>query len=456
MVVISKQRLFNIINHRLVQNALSLYGVQIASYILPLITIPYLARVLGVAGWGLVAFAQSFASFTILAVEYGFNLSGTREVARHRDNCQKQAEIFAGVLGAKGLIACASLAVAWLVCPRVSIFRSHHDLLWAGMFWALPQAFNVMWYFQGLERLRLVATLDITAKVMATVAIFFVVRKPDDDWLVLIAQGSAYSFSFFVGLGLAYRNLPFRLPTWGATWKALSMGWTMFLFRTSVSLYTVANSFILGLLVSPQSVGYFAGAEKIVRALLQLFNPITQTLYPRVSHLVQHDRDRAARLARFGTLILGTSGAVLGAVTFMFAPQIVRFALGGAFVPAVPVLRVLSFLLPLIGLNTAVGPQWMLPLGLDRSFNRIILLAGLINIGLASALARPYAGLGMAIAVVSAELFIGVRVHLALHRRHLHPLAYTAKISNEIGRRGTLIEVMELSIPACGSTEKIL
>jgi len=432
MVVSLKKRLLYLINHGLVKSAVSLYWVQIASYFVPLITIPYLARVLGVAGWGLVAFAQSFASFTILAVEYGFNLSATREVARHRDNHQKLTEVFAGVLGAKCLIAGASLIVARLVCSLVPTFNSHRNLLWAAMFWALPQAFNVMWFFQGFERLRLVAALDITAKIMGTAAIFAVVRRPDDDWLVLVAQGCAYSLSFLVGLGIAYRHLPFRLPTWRATWEALSMGWTMFLFRMSVSLYSVANSFILGLFVAPQFVGYYAGAEKLIKAMLQLFTPVTQTLYPRVSHLVRCDQERAIRLARYGAMILGVEGAALGSITFIFAPLIVRLALGAAFVPAVPVLRILSFLLPLIGLNTALGPQWMLPLGLDRPFNKIIIVAGLINISLASALARPYAGIGMAIAVVSAELYIGVRINLALDRRHLHPLANTASISNKI------------------------
>jgi len=110
----------------------------------------------------------------------------------------------------------------------------------------------------------------------------------------------------------------------------------------------------------------------------------------------------------------------------------------------------------LIGLNTAVGPQWMLPLGMDRIFVRIILVAGLINIGLASVLARPYAGLGMAMAVVSAELFIGVQVNLVLHRRHLHPLAYTGRISNKIQGSWTLTEATELSAPACGSADKLL
>jgi PST family polysaccharide transporter len=425
--------------HTLVQNALSLYGVQIASYIVPLITIPYLARVLGVAGWGLVAFAQSFGSFIILAAEYGFALSATREVARHRNDRDKLTDVFAGVLGAKGLIAAGSLAVAVLIRSWIPVFREHPALLWAGMFWALSQAFNVMWFFQGFERLRLVAALDIAAKALATIAIFVFVRRSGDGWLVLVTQGCGSLLSFVVGLGLAYRELPFRLPTWASVSEALRMGWTMFLFRASVSLYSVGNAFILGLFVSPQLVGYFAGAERISRASLGLFTPITQTLYPRLSHLAQHDRDSAARLARVGVIVMGAGGTGLGALMFAFAPLLVQIILGKAFVPAVPILQVLSLLLPLIGMNTAVGAQWMLPLGLDRTFNTTILLAGLINLCLASVLASSYAGLGMACAVVGAETFIAGSFYLSLRRRKLHPMSYRVTPQRVIGETGFMV-----------------
>lgn len=434
MMISSRNRLSNLFSHTLVQNALSLYGVHIASYILPLITIPYLARVLGVAGWGLVAFAQAFGSFITVAAEYGFNLSATREVARNRKNREKLTDIFAGVLGAKGLIAAASMVVAVLVRSWVPIFREHPALLWAGMFWGLSQAFNVMWFFQGFERLRLMVALDISTRALATTAIFLLVRRPDDGWLVLVTQGCGYLLSFAVGLGLAYRELSFRLPTWSSVWAALRMGWTMFLFRASVSLYSVGNAFILGLFVSPQLVGYFAGAEKISKAFLGLFTPISQTLYPRLSHLVHHDRDRAARLARTGVIIMGSGGAAVGALVFAVAPLLVQVILGKGFLPAVPVLRVLSLLLPLVGVNTAIGGQWMLPLGLDRPFNTTILLAGLIDLGLASVLASLYAGLGMACAVVSAEVYIAGSFYLILRRRKLHPMSYMARSQSVIAQ----------------------
>jgi polysaccharide transporter, PST family len=419
-----KIRLSELFRHNLVQNALSLYGVQVASYIIPLITIPYLARVLGATGWGLVAFAQAFGSWVALIGEYGFSLSGTREVARHRDNHERLAEILAGVLGAKILLAATAIGVAFLIHRWLAVFRENPGLLWAGMFWALAQAFNIMWFFQGFERLRLVAALDISAKILATIGVFVLVRRPEDGWLVLVVQGCGFLLSLGFGFALAYREVPFRLPSLESVREALHIGWSMFLFRSSASLYTTGNAFILGLFVSPQLVGYYAGAEKISKAFLGFLNPVTQTLYPRLSHLAYHARDRAARLSRVGITVMGAGGAAMGLVICLLAPLLVRVILGSNFAPAVPVLRILSLLLPLIALSQVLGVQWMLPLGLDRPFNAIILIAGLINLGLALVLAPIYTDQGMAWAVVTAELFVSGSMYMLLRSRKLDPFSH--------------------------------
>src|ERR1700682_1222961 len=419
----SRMQLSVFFRHALVQNALSLYGVQIASYLVPLVTIPYLARVLGATGWGLVAFAQAFGAWVALVGEYGFSLSATREVARHRDNRDKLTHILAGVLGAKLLLATVSIIFAIAARWWVPIFREHPALLWAGMSWALAQVFSMMWYFQGIERMRLLASLDISAKALATTAIFLLVRRPGDAWRVLAIQGCGFWVSSAISLVLVYRQLPFRIPTLASVREALRMGWSMFLFRGSVSLYTPGNAFILGLFVSPQFVGYYAGAEKISRAFLGLLNPISQTLYPRLSHLAYHAQNRAAHLARISITVMGVGGAVIGLFVFWLAPLLVRLILGNGFEPSVAVLRVLSLLVPLVAFGNVFGIQWMLPRGLDLAFNRLVLFAGLINLSLALILAPLHTDLGMAWAVVIAETFVSGSMYLLLRAQKLDPLS---------------------------------
>ena len=425
-------RLAGFLQQGLVQNVLALYGVQIASYLFPLIVVPYLARVLGPKGWGLVAFAQAFGQYLALIVEYGFNFSATREVARYRDSVDQRAELLAGVLGAKVLLAFLSLALALVVSYWVPAFREHPKVLWAGVFWAFAMAFNLMWYFQGLEQMRLVATLDVAAKALSLMGILLWVRQPEDGWKVLALMGMASLLSTFAALTLAYREVPAKFPSWARVRNALQLGWTMFLFRSAVSLYTVGNAFILGLFSPPQIVGYYAGAEKISKAFLGLLRPISQALYPRLSYLVQSSRAEAARLARVSLVVMGLGAMLMGIAVFMLAPFLVHILLGGGYEPAIPVVRVLALLPQLIALSNVLGIQWMLPLGLDRPFNAIILGAGFLNLTLAVLLAPRFAHLGMAWAVVISEALVTGSMYLFLRKRALDPFAYKQGVEGEV------------------------
>jgi polysaccharide transporter, PST family len=420
-----------LVRHALVQNTIALSAAQVGTYLFPLVTIPYLARVLGVAGWGLVAFAQAFGAYIGLGVEYGFSYSATREIARHRNDREKLAEITAGVLGAKVLLATVAIAVAISARWYVPIFHDRPDLLWAGTFCALAQAFSMLWFFQGLERMKLVASLDFFAKALATMGIFILVKIPTDGWKVLALQGAGAGVSFVIGLVAAYAHVQFRMPRWRSVWNALRTGWSMFLFRGSVSMYTVGNAFILGLFVPPQFVGYYAGAEKISKAFVSLLNPVTQTLFPRLSHLIHSARERAAQLARISLAVMGSGGLGMGILIFVLAPQIVRLILGSAYGPAVPVLRILAFLPPLIAVSNVFGIQWMLPLGMDRPFNTIIVIAGVINLGLAVALAPILKAEGMAWAVVVAEVFVALAMYFLLRHRRLDPESYALRATSQ-------------------------
>ena len=111
----------------------------------------------------------------------------------------------------------------------------------------------------------------------------------------------------------------------------------------------------------------------------------------------------------------------MGVLMFCLAPQLVRVILGTGYAPAVPVLRILALLPPIIGLSNLFGVQWMLPLGMDRQFNWIVLGAGSLNLGIAITLAPLWGPVGMAWAVVSAELFASLSIFILLRSQGLDP-----------------------------------
>jgi PST family polysaccharide transporter len=377
---------------------------------------------LGASGLGDYSFAESAGRYAALFIEYGFALSATREIARHRNDVKARSELLAGVLGAQFLIVlciCILALLSWFGAPG---FWSQNSLFVAAGAWAIFEGCGLMWYFQGLEQIRLVAAVDIAAKLCAIIGVFLFVRQPSDVWKVLGLRAAAAAMSIGMGLAIAYRDLPWTAPNLSRSIGALRNGVTMFVYRSSTALSTAANVLVLGLVAPPHVVGYYAGAEKISKASISLLQPVTQALLPRISHAVSGKTGQSDRLARLGFILMTVGGLGLGAVTFILAPWIVRVFLGKGFEPTIAVLRVLALLQPVAALNSMLGIQWMLPLRMDRVFNGIAISAGLLNVALCFLLSNLWAESGPAWAVLLAQSFALLLTLFILCRRGILPI----------------------------------
>lgn len=392
-----------IIRHPVARNAFALYGMQLAGYVVPLLTIPYLARTLHPRGFGLLLFAQSFALWASVVIEYGFNLSATREVAQNRGSKARLAEIAAGVLGAKALLVVIFAVIAGCAAWQVGTFREHPRYL----LWALPMAWafglSPFWYFQGTERMVSAVAVEFGARALATAGIFWMVRNSEDGWKALALQAVAGCVSTATQTIWMYREIDYLRPRWKRTSRALHAGWYMFLFRGAFNIYTTANTFILGLFVAPVQVGYYGGAERIARAVHSLTVPFTQALYPRMSHLASQSAGKAAGLARRTLPLALGSGLVLAGGLALLCRWGVSFVLGPGYESSIAVLYVFALVLPVNATNGALIMHWMLPLGMERIVGGVTLGAILCNLVSASLLAPRFAQVGMAWAIMAAE-----------------------------------------------------
>jgi polysaccharide transporter, PST family len=403
-----------IARHPVARNAAALWWVQLATFLLPLIVVPYLSRVLGPGPWGLVFFAQSFAAWLTLVIEYGFNLSATRELARCREDNGRVSALVSGVHGAKAGLLLLSIVAALAAALAVPLFREHPGILIGAWMLCAVQGFSPMWYFQGCERMGLPALLTVVARALSTVLILILVKSPDHAALVLYIQAGSLFVAHALCLWVLYREVAWALPTFPGIMATMRTGWSMFLFRSSVALYTTANAFVLGLLAPPPVVAFFASAERVSKSLLQMLSPVSQALYPRINSLIDGERDKAKKIVRLSLAFMAAGGVILGGLIAVFAPWIVRIVLGPGYEPVVPVLRILSLLMPLISVSNVLGIQWMLPNRMDKPFNRIIIAAGAINIVLAVLLAMRWGAIGMATAVVVTELFVTLAMVLVV------------------------------------------
>ncbi len=396
-------------------------SVQLLTYVLPLVTLPFLTRVLGPREWGQLAFAEGYAAYLSIVIEYGFGLSATREVAQMRDSTQRRSSYLSNVLGAQVLLGILTVALTGIGVLIPGALASYRPMLPLAMMLGFCRSIFPLWYFQGLERLKIVSLLNILFGIAITVVILVFVRSSGDGKLVLGLRVVAALLSAVAALAIAYREIPMVSPTVRGVLLVLKEGRSLFLFRGIVSLYTTANVLLIGIIGTPLAVAWFAGAEKLCKACLSGLGPITQAFYPHISYLVKHNPADAAKATRLSVYFTVGAGAAAGLFLGLFAPIIVPILLGPKFGAAVPILRVMSILPPLIATSNVFGIQWMVALRMEKVFSWILAAAAVVNIILALLLTPRYGALGMALSMVVAETVVTGGIIVYLRIKNLDP-----------------------------------
>lgn len=404
------------------KNAASLYAIQFANYILPLITVPYLVRVLGPAGFGVVAFGQSLIAFFVLFVDYGFALSATRNISVERNDPIRVNQTVFNVWAAKTLLCIAGFAVLLLLLTVVPKLHEVALLLLILYGMIIGNVLFPVWLFQGMEKMVPISVINLVMRLLVVIGIFTLIHRPEDYLLYAGLTSLGAIGAGVVGVGMAFHMFKLHpvIPPWRGIREALVEGWALFLSQASVSLYTSGNAFILGLLTNHTVVGYYSAAEKIVKAILGLLGPISQAAYPRFSKLAAESKEKALLWARRMLTFMGSAGFSLSVGIFISAPFIVSVLLGPQYDPSIAVMKVIALLPFLIALSNVLGVQVMLPFGKDQAFTLILLSAGILNVSVAVLLSPIWQATGMAVSVLLSELFVTLSMFIYLLRQGIH------------------------------------
>lgn len=415
------------------KNAFSLYLIHFANYLIPLVTVPYVVRVLTPHGYGLVAFGMSLIGYFMVVVDYGFTFSATRRISVQRNDSISVSRTAFNVWAAKILLCVGGLAVLLVLITVVPQLRQVDQLMLILYGMVVGNVLFPVWLFQGMERMVAISVINLVMRLFVVIGIFTLIHRPEDYLLYagLTSMGSIGAGIAGVGVALHMFKLPFVFPSWRGIGEALVEGWMLFLSMASVSLYTVGNAFILGLLTNHTAVGYYAAAEKIVKAVLGLLGPLSQAVYPRFSKMASDSKALALKWGRRMLLLMGGLGLTLSMALFVGAPAIVRIVLGPEYGPSTTVIRILAALPLLIGISNVLGIQTMLPFRRERAFASVLLCAGLINIGLAILFAPIWQESGMAAAVLLSEAFVTVSMLIYLRLANLNPLTVRGEVNEQ-------------------------
>ncbi|SHM62059.1 flippase [Flavobacterium saccharophilum] len=416
---------FNFINNEegksLIKNFSFLFSVNIVNFVLPLLTFPYLVRVLGIEKFGLLSFATSIITYFLILTDYGFNLTATREISINRNDKNKLNEIFSAVMSVKVII----MTIGFVVLLPLIFFIPKFNFYWYIFIFSygsvLGQVLFPIWFFQGLEEMKVVSILNILSKSLFTVAIFVFIKNEKDFYLVPIFSSLGFVFIGVISIIIVKLKHEVRFIVQSRTvlLKYLIEGWHLFLSNISVTLYTTATITFLGFYTNNTIVGYYSVADKIISAIRGVIAPISQVLFPYLCNIAKNNPKKVYYINRKLAIFGGGGMLLVSFILFVFASDIILLIFGKKDFDSILILKIFAIIPFLTFLHTVFALFTMIVFGKNKEYSKIIISAAILNILLCIILIPCFGYIGAAVAVIVIELFLLIRYISFTHKNDL-------------------------------------
>lgn len=417
------KRLLKIISNNkvLVKNFTSLSLLQLANYIFPVITLPYLVRVLGPEKYGLINFAAAFSAYFVIITDYGFNLSATQEISVNRNDKEKVSEIFSSVLTIKIILFFLSSGIFFLIVNMFELFSNDAGLYSIMFIGVVGIVLFPLWVYQGVEQMKYILIINVAIRSVTIVSIFLLVKVENDYLLLAVIYTITQVMTGITGLFFAIRKFDLRylFPSKVQLLEQLKKGWNLFLSSIWINLYTTSNVFILGLFAPSSVVGYYSAADKVRIAFQGILSSMSQSVFPYVNKLLAESYQKFISFNRKLLKISFMIGIIISSSLFLFAEPIVKIVLGNEYSPSVIVLRIIAWLPLIIFLSNVFGIQTMLPLNYQKKFSQILFLAALINLMISFSIVPSYFEIGTAVSMLVTEIFVTLSFFIFIRMKRI-------------------------------------
>lgn len=410
-------------NKRLLENFFSLSILQVMNYIFPLITLPYLVRILGPEKYGLITFSQAFVSYFIIIINYGFDLSATREISINRENKEKLSEIFSSVMTVKVILLILCFLIMWTIL-QIDKFKKDFLIYYFTFGIPLGQVLFPLWLFLGTEKMKFITLITIIDRTFYTITIFIFIKTTTDYIYVPLLNSFGYIIGGIFSLIVSFFHfkIKYHCPTKKNILHQLKDGWNTFIATISTTLYTSSNAFILGIFVNNTIVGYYATAEKLIYAAQRLLYPLSQSVYPHISKLANESKTQTIIFIKKLLYLRGLGCFIFSLLLFIFAELIINIILGKEYHQSIIVFKIMAFLPFMTALSSILGFETMLAFKMDSALSRILLGAGVLNIISAVILSSLLKHIGASVAALTATIFIVITTFLYLENKGIRIL----------------------------------
>lgn len=376
--------------------------LQIAGYVFPLITMPYLARVIGANGFGKIAFASAIVIWVQTISDWGFNMTATRDVAQNRDNKEKVSRIFSNVLWARCLLTIFSGLLLLLAVSIIPYFRSNADIIWITFLLVPGYILFPDWFFQAIEKMKYTTIFNLLLKLIFTVAVFIFIRDREDYLIQPLLTTIGY---LVCGIGALYLILwkwgyTLYRPQWNDILKTIKESTDVFFNNLMPNLYNSFSVMMLGFFGGATANGVYDGGSKFPTIFYNFQSVLSRAFYPFLSR-------RPDKHSFYAKLNLCT--ALFGAIILIvISPWIIRIMLGEEFEKSVIVMQILSLSVIFLAMSYTYGTNYLIIHHKEKPLRNLTFVSSIIGMCISIPLVYYFTYIGAAITVCLCRGMLGI------------------------------------------------
>lgn len=378
---------------------------QMLVIILPVITTPYLSRILGAENIGIYSYTLSITTYFILFGSLGVAMYGQREIAYVQSDTNKRSKIFWEIIIIRCITLFISLFIFYIFFCTKGQFNYYYKIL---LLEIIANMIDISWFFQGLEEFKKTVMRNTAVKIISVLCIFIFIKSQSDLYMYFII----YVLSTFLGNISLWIYLPKYIKKCNLKElkiiRHIKATIALFIPQIAVQVYTLLDKTMLGVLCNDMtSVGFYEQSQKIIKTALVLVTALGTVVAPRIASIISKgNKEEVNKYLEKSYHFVWMIGTPLTFGLIATAKTLVPWFLGEEFIPAIEIIMIGSVLIMAIGLNNVSGMQYLIPVKKQNLFTKSVIIAACINFMLNYILIPIYGAIGAITASVFAEIVI--------------------------------------------------
>lgn len=388
----------------LIKNALFNFMYTGLNLLFPLISAPYVSRVLGAANLGKVQFATSIVNWFVLFAVFGTSTYGIREVAKNRDDKKELSKIFSEIMIINGILSIIAVVIYFFLVFNIEQFNKELPLFLIMSLSILLNMFALDWFYQGIEEYSYITIRNAIFKMVSLISIFIFVKNPQDYLIYGLISVLSISLSGILNYIYSKKYIKFTFKNINIFrhMKSLSI---FFINTLVINSYSNLDKTLLGFYVNTTAVAFMARSTTVTNMGIAVSKSISNVAMPRSSYYLKHDKEKYSNLLKIVPQFIMWITMPITFGIIVLSPNIMFILGGDEFLDATLLLQITSIIIIFSSLSTYLQSQIIIPNGNERIGLWCSVVASVVSILLNIILIPKFSFIGSGIAVVVAEMF---------------------------------------------------